>query len=426
MGSVYDPNYGAFYDDVRVFKNNGTGTFTFDTANSVIYPGQYVQVYDTYYLNNYPFFVSQSTYLPMGTSTSLALGDLDNDNDLDVVVGTTRYRAGSLVVPPAYVNTSTAGSYTASYYAGYFYNNVTPTYQYASALLIFDNDIANANGLVNVSFPRLPLAGTIPSVLPAFPANDVALGDIDNDNDLDIVLTWSNPLTTTPYGLFSADYYGGSYDTARVSAAVLTNDGRGFFTDATSTWLPAVSGNELWQGHALELVDLDGDSDLDLVLVHGVSLDAHTSAGPTFTAHALRVLRNDGAATGFTDVTATALPSVPLPGTKDDNLRGFTLAVRDVNGDGEVDILVGTLEALEDAGAARVRATRLLFGRPGGLTFAVGNDFLPPTTTDTGDVHELLLGDVAGSSGYSLILLTEFYPDTSTNGEYLRVFDWLD
>ena len=115
---------------------------------------------------------------------------------------------------------------------------------------------------------------------------------------------------------------------------------------------------------------------------------------------------------------------MPLTGTQDDNLRGQSLVVRDVNGDGDPDILVGTTSALlASNGTTPIRSTRLLLGGPG-LTFRVATDFLPATSTDTGEADDLLVGDIAGNPEPSLLLLTETPPATSPSSENLRILDW--
>ncbi len=421
---AYGYTYTTYYtyDDVRVFANDGSGGFSFDSANSVTSIGEYVSVYDTYYGRTYPLFTSTTTFRRLTPSTAVALGDIDGDTDLDVVVGTSHYRAGVLYCPRQYVS-FTPGNYTSYGYAGYYYYyGGYSSYQYTSATLVFRNDAPAGGGLVDRTFPRMPSASSAAPAQSCFPATDLALGDIDNDGDLDIVTTWPDPLTVSPYGQFTVTLGYGSYDYARVSTSVLTNDGSGFFTDSTSAWIPNGTGNEFWQANRLALTDLDGDGDPDLVLLHARSVDAYTGTA-TFSRSALRILRNDGGASGFRDVTSTALPSVPLQGTRDDNLRGSALAVRDVNGDGFPDILVGTVEALVDSSGNPARRTRILFGRSG-LRFVLGNDFLPPASAETGEADDLLIGDLAGSGTQSVLILSEYAPEVSGTGEYLRALDW--
>jgi hypothetical protein len=406
--AVSASNYssGASYTlDARIFSNNGSGTFT-QSAYSPRFRTTDVTCTGS----------SGGTYTlfrpgPWGaTATGLAIGDLDGDGDAEIVMATNYFRTGLVYINPSYV-TFTPGSY---YDAGAAsHSQVYGTTYYAPALRIFDN--RGTSGFEDVTFPRLPLCGTPPSVSPCFIAQDVKLGDIDGDpsGSLDIVLTWNYPTSTTPVGL---DYY--TYgDTSRVCTKVLINNGSGFFTDQTSTWMPAGSSPEFWQGNRLELADLDGDGKKDLVILSIDPLD-----GVTTTTSSLRILHNTGSA--FVDVTSTALPSVPLPGTLDDNLRGNALVVRDVDGDGNLDIVVGIWSQLLDTSGSPVRSTRLLLG-DGALHFALANEFLPPASVDTGEAADLLIGDIAGNGAQSLILVDRtVVPATSTNGERMRRFDW--
>src|SRR5690606_29221627 len=97
----------------------------------------------------------------------------------------------------------------------------------------------------------------------------VALGDVDGDGDLDLV---------------SGVDGGGAVPDERL----YLNDGRGSFVDATR---PRMPGTAVGRIVALELGDVDGDGDLDLVLGNYGSL----------------LYRNDGSGT-FADVTAAQLP----------------------------------------------------------------------------------------------------------------------
>ena len=245
--------------------------------------------------------------------------------------------------------------------------------------------------------------------MPAFHSRDLALGDIDRDGDLDMVLTWDDPTTVSAYG-----FYAGS-DVSRVATRVLQNDGNAKFTDVTASWLPAASAPEFWQAGRVVLADLDGDVDLDLLLLHARTLGATPASRP-----ALRILRNDGATAGFVDVTTTAVPAATtaLP----DDWRGEALTVADVDGDGHPDVLVSTTETLRDGDGARLRSTRLLLG-DGALRFRRGDGFLPPVAVDSGEAGELLLGDLEGADGLSLLRLSESSPATSPGGAALRAAD---
>jgi hypothetical protein len=127
---------------------------------------------------------------------------------------------------------------------------------------------------------------------------DVELVDVDNDFDLDALI--SCKLCTTSY--------------------LFRNDGTGHFID-DPTALPHFANN-----YDFEPMDLDGDGDLDLATVNdGAQLREH-------------IFVNDG--TGkFTDESATRLTGTANPANADDNVAVWL----DVDADGDADLLIGSL-----------------------------------------------------------------------------------
>lgn len=94
------------------------------------------------------------------------------------------------------------------------------------------------------------------------------------------------------------------------------NDGAGVFTDATATHMPAA----VYPTTSLATEDVDGDGDLDALI------------GNSSHFQSARLYLNDGAGV-FTDVTASQLPS--------SKLRTTSVALEDVDGDGDRDALIG-------------------------------------------------------------------------------------
>ncbi len=140
---------------------------------------------------------------------------------------------------------------------------------------------------------------------------DIEVGDVDDDGDLDLVLS--------DWGLDAGD--GALLDpfTAAGGRTLLwINDGAGRFTDATESAMPAVKVKWSWE---LDLVDVDDDFDLDVLVA------CKTCAGSF-------LLRNEGGR--FTHVKAGGLPQftnnydfepmfITLPGDSTSRLAVVTI-----------------------------------------------------------------------------------------------------
>ncbi len=226
------------------------------------------------------------------TSMTAALGDVDGDQDADLVLG----------------------------------------------------DVHGPNRLLlndgNGQFALAPAAN-----LPAKPQASVgmALGDVDRDGDLDLVVAnrrsqnrlWLNDGNgtftdatdrhlpsgaTDSYDVVLGDVDGnGTLDLVvanhRDPDQLLLNDGLGVFSDVTASQLAGDSGDSF----DADLADVDTDGDLDLVIAAGVS--------------PVRLWTNNGQGV-FSDVTGTHLPTPTAFGVRID--------LGDVDNDGHIDMVVGT------------------------------------------------------------------------------------
>ncbi|MCI0587083.1 MAG: VCBS repeat-containing protein [Planctomycetes bacterium] len=260
---------------VRLYRNDGTGLF----ANTPV--------------ESLPFFA---------LSTAIALGDLDGDADLDVLIG--RGFSCTADSPLLLLNTG----------AGAFLSGTFPSGTFVSGDVALgdvdgDGDLdalfgTSGNGLVGSCAPlpdRLYLnngsasftaaAGNLPAFIDM--TNAVALSDFDGDGDLDAFLANNGQ-----------------------ASRLYENDGAGLFSDATSQ-VPAGSP----YANDLGARDVDGDGDVDLLLGIG---------GPTGLDPDLLYL-NDG--TGTLSDASAQLAQAPGPTS--------TLALGDAEGDGDLDAYVG-------------------------------------------------------------------------------------
>ncbi|HSJ55908.1 MAG TPA: VCBS repeat-containing protein [Anaerolineae bacterium] len=225
--------------------------------------------------------------LNSGETGSLALGDLDNDGDVDVVAG-----EGALAVPTgnrAYLNDG-AGTFPVTRTIGSWEGK-----RVAIALGDMDGDrdldviVVRREQASSIYFndgaANFPLTATLEFGTAAQQGTGVAVGDLDGDGDLDVVA-------------------GNDGQQNRV----FLNDGAGDLEWPGSSYAFGESGGT----QTMALGDLDGDGDLDLV-----------DGGPN------RVYLNDGAG-----LFAASHPIVAGGDTR-------SVALGDLDGDGDLDAVLG-------------------------------------------------------------------------------------
>jgi hypothetical protein len=139
---------------------------------------------------------------------------------------------------------------------------------------------------------------------------------------------------------------------------------------------PAFAEGLTWT-NKVDLADIDGDGDVDILFAEGGDYDVPGEAVPS------RIFSNDGSA-GFTDVSQQVLGDAI--GT------ARVMKARDLNGDGDVDIIVGNTFETQ---------SRLYLGR-GELTFEdVTATNLPKVRASIGDFE---VGDVDADGDLDLVL----------------------
>ncbi len=256
---------------------------------------------DWLYLNDGGFVEFAATHLPNERfeSRAVAVSDVDSDGDPDLLIGGLS-KSG---VPFIY------------------YANGEPA---EDALYLNRGD----GRFTNVAKPPYPSE--------RFETQDIELGDVDGDGDLDAwVGKWDGALVF------------------RRPRRVYLNDGNGGFTDAGVNAVPAGADQALDFG----LGDFDGDGDLDCFAVARTGLS--------------ELYLNEG--TGrFSGVGSRNLPTRTLTAS--------AVAIVDVDGDGDLDALIGS---------GRVR----LYVNDGNASFTDEPSRVPGVT---GTVNAIAIGDLDG------------------------------
>jgi hypothetical protein len=282
----------------------------------------------------------------------VALGDVDGDGDLDALLGNID-RANQLLINAGGRQGGTEGNFQARDLAG----GSQTSRAVALADLDGDGDLDAVVGnhglqanqiLVNQGGRQGGNEGAFTPAANALPGganstSSLALGDVDNDGDVDIVV--GNGNTANQLVLNQGGRQGGTE-----GSFVLAGD------------LPG--GSEATE--AVALGDLDGDGDLDLVV------------GNYNTAN--RILINQGGAQGGTIGSFVA-------GTAPGGVR-FTesLGIGDLDGDGDLDVAVGN----------RKQATQVMVNQ-GGAQGGTQGSFVVQTAPGGEPVtFPLALGDLDG------------------------------
>ncbi len=182
---------------------------------------------------------------------------------------------------------------------------------------------------------NMPTVDVAPLAAPDFfAATRVALGDVDGDGAMDMILSSSTGV-----------HIAGGRPYTRV---LINRDGTGVFDDRTATKMPATAGGEVWQANGILLFDLDRDNDLDMLL---------TTTDPAVTGikSGTRVLVNDGTGKFVENPPGIGSDTFIPPQGGGELWQGDLVLAGDLNDDGVADIVIS-----EDNPGA-VNATRVLF-----------------------------------------------------------------
>ncbi len=348
--------------DVRQWKNDGTGKFVDVTAAAISHPGDtllalqhgdvdgdgdqdlvttggyddFVSPPDRLYRNDGAGHFAPVAGFPagLGMTFDLEFGDVDRDGDLDLV----------LAVQPE-PQLATPGG-TDQLYT----NNGTG---------VFTPDAAYAAMAWNEPFTD---------------TRGVELGDVNRNGTLDVFVAISD----------TASVIGTSGEQNRL----LFGNGAGGFTDVTATNLPVLSDNS----QDAELVDLDGDGDLDAVVANSVFTVGTASSGD--------VLINIGALQGGPEGVFFDNPlSFLEPFSLDNGIR-MSVNAADLDADGDSDVLCTVHDGFVSG------TQQLLFYNQGGSQNGVEGFFLQDALFDPADaiISGAALFDAEGDGDVDMLL----------------------
>lgn len=316
------PSPGAFGTNMHDNEHVAAGDLNSDGAIDFVFVAESDQTHQLFFGDGAGGFTDASDRLPASSQgNAVSVGDLNGDGLLDIFIGSTGetgHTVGAEIV--------------------------------AASNLLFLNDPNRPGHFIDASQTHLPQGDD--------QTEGVALEDMDDDGDLDIVLaspTRTNrlllndgsghfsdassrlellvPLETREVHVvdvngdgakdilffnLTSNNFGWDKDP---QTRVLVNDGSGHYRDETAQRLPA----HRFSSWAATVLDFNEDGAPDL-LVGAIQV-------PGFVPLQLRAWQNDG--TGkFEDVTAEVVPGVTVG-------RSWSMGHGDLNGDGKTDVLVG-------------------------------------------------------------------------------------
>ncbi|MHC4473253.1 MAG: FG-GAP-like repeat-containing protein, partial [Planctomycetota bacterium] len=341
-------------------------------------------------------------------AAAVALGDLDGNGDLDIVAAS----------------------------ESHFFNPGEDKYSVGSKwYIVIDRPYPSTRVFLNNNGKFTLKADALPDVkaqgADLFEGNALALGDVDGNGTLDIVLGRRSEPRVTMRDHISGT--GSSYyplkerlrpvtppeeSTTIIRATrVLLNSGSATFT--LSSGLPATTDGDIFAADALLLGDADDDGeDMDIILTvesdltREIGNTEYVNKTKTGSASKTRILTNDGDG-DFTNETQYLMPAVP---SGQEDWSGFGLALGDIDGDGTDDLVVttnrddlGYLDATQPDNIRRTVRTRFFIGGSSGFTDAT-QDKMPSVPPDGQGImlqgHAAAIADVDRDGKNDLVITT--------------------
>jgi len=317
----------------------------------VVVGGLGLYIYENEPSGSWPRYGSLSEGFPLGPSTNAGiLHDVDGDGDLDVIAGRRRsdgdndlawwQNPGGALMTTIWPNYTIDDNLLGGFPTDLMLVDVDQDGQ-VEALFNYPKGFGSAR--INLSWYEIPTSPT----LPLWPKTDIDIGrkqgpgkghagldygDIDGDGDQDIAYsngwyrrdgaawTWLQVAPNSFPGVSSARL--GDMDNDGDLDLVMSagHDGIGVKYFENPSWTEHDIAPTLKNPECLDVADLDGDSDLDVVTCD-IDFNNWTSQ-----VHNLYVMTNDGGAWNIINVAPNSYPN-------------HILSLVDVNGDGDLDVI---------------------------------------------------------------------------------------
>ena len=345
---------------LRVLLNDGTGSFTDGTAAAM---------------------PATTAWGDRNQGFALAVADVDGQNGPDVVIvhdshfQQTVDESPPLPVPPPEPPPEP----------------IIVTYHYPATRVL----VNDGTGVFTRDLDAIPAIDG--DSVETFRATTVAAADVNGTGGPDIVIS-GDTVREDP----------SNQGTYLRRAVLLLNDGTGTFSDTSASRLPAPASPDYLHGDRVHLVDFDGNGSRDLVVTSNTRL-VHPASGVVSTSPALRIYSNDGSGT-FTRVPVGTVAAL----SDDDTLQCQEAAFGDLTGDGRRDIVLVSTRAPRSGG----RAARVLIWTGSAFTDG-SEGLPHPVTVDDGRGGTVVLHDVDGDGDLDVVIGRDEPDETVRNTRIL-------